>query len=267
MPEGTKAEDLVNNLMETFSDSDSKHKNVSFFEEEKSDFVTSHINRLFGRQKPVHHILGGGKSADVLLWRNKKMSASFLSGATSIWLIFEWLNYHFISILCFVLVVGMVGQFFWKNFSGVLNRSPSKVPRLVLREEFFVNIAKVIGSEVNRGLGFLQDVACSGNVKQFLVVVASLWSAAIIGSFCNFFTLLYLSFVSAHTLPALYEKYEDEVDNFLKKVLEQLQFNFRKLDSRVLSRIPTGRPREKKDLVRHPDGMLTQRRLQIQAPR
>ncbi|KAL0444764.1 UNVERIFIED_CONTAM: Reticulon-like protein B8, partial [Sesamum latifolium] len=151
------------------SDSVSPHKNASFFEEEKSDFVTSHINRLFGRQKPVHHILGGGKSADVLLWRNKKMSASFLSGATSVWLIFEWLNYHFISILCFVLVLVMVAQFFWKIFSGVLNRSPSKVPRLVLREEFCANIGKLIGSEVNRGLGFLQDVACSGNIKQFLV--------------------------------------------------------------------------------------------------
>lgn len=53
------------------------------------------------------------------------------------------------------------------------NRSPSKVPRLVMPEEVFVNIAKMIGTEVNRGLGFLQDVACGRNMKQFLVVLFS----------------------------------------------------------------------------------------------
>ena len=50
------------------------------------------------------------------------------------------------------------------------NRSPSEVPRLVLPDELFVNIGRSLGAEVNRGLQFLQDVACGGNLKQFLVV-------------------------------------------------------------------------------------------------
>ncbi|KAK6157918.1 hypothetical protein DH2020_012166 [Rehmannia glutinosa] len=181
MPEGITAEGLVNNIMETLSDSVSKHKKVSFFEEEKSNTVSSQFNRLFGREKPVHHLLGGGK-----------------------------------------------------------------LPRLVLPEEVFVNIGKIIGSEVNRGLSFLQDVACGGNIKQFVVVVASLWAAAIIGSWCNFLTVLYIGFVAAHTLPILYERYDDQVDAFVYNVLEQLQHNYRKLDSRVLSRIPTRNFRGKK---------------------
>lgn len=49
-------------------------------------------------------------------------------------------------------------------------RSSSKVPRLVLPDDLFVNIAITIGSEINQGLGFIQDVACGGNLKQFLVV-------------------------------------------------------------------------------------------------
>ena len=47
---------------------------------------------------------------------------------------------------------------------------PSEVPRLALPEDFFVNIAKTASAEVNRGLRFLQDVSCGGNLKQFLVV-------------------------------------------------------------------------------------------------
>ncbi|PIN20382.1 Reticulon [Handroanthus impetiginosus] len=240
MPEEITAESLVNNLMETISHSVSDHKNVPFFEENSSS-VKSQFNRLFGRDKPLHHLFGGGKSADVLLWRDKKISASVLTGATIVWVLFEWLNYHFLTLLCFVLVLGMLIQFVWANASGVLNRSPSSVARLVLPEEYFVNIGKLAGSEVNRGLCFLQDVACGGNIKQFLVAVACLCAAAIIGSWCNFLTVLYVGFIAAHTLPVLYERYEDEVDSFIDNVLKQLRHNYRKLDDRVLSRIPTRR--------------------------
>uniref|UniRef100_K7MRE5 Reticulon-like protein n=1 Tax=Glycine max TaxID=3847 RepID=K7MRE5_SOYBN len=142
MSEKTTADNLIENLVDTFVD---KKKSVSFFEDDKSDSVSSQINRLFGRQKPVHHVLGGGKSADVLLWRNKKISASVLTSATIVWVLFEWLNYNFLTILCFALVLVMLAQFLWSNASGMFNSSPSNVPRLVLPEELFVNIATVVG--------------------------------------------------------------------------------------------------------------------------
>jgi len=50
------------------------------------------------------------------------------------------------------------------------DRKPSKVPRFALPDDFFVNIATAVGAEVNRGLRFLQDVSCGGNLKRFLIV-------------------------------------------------------------------------------------------------
>ncbi|VFQ92701.1 unnamed protein product [Cuscuta campestris] len=246
MPEGITAEALLNNMMESFADSVPKQKTVSFFEEEKSRKVTEHFNRLFGRQKPVHHVLGGGRSADVLLWRNKKISASVLASATIMWLLFEWLDYHLLTLVCFALVLGMFLQFLWTHTSGLVTRSPSQVPRVVLPEEVFVNLAKMIGSEVNRGLGFLQDLACGGTSKQFLIAVACLLATAVIGTWCNFLTVVYIGFVGAHTLPVLYERYEDEVDNFAYSVFDRLHHNYRKLDSGFLSRIPKGKFKVKK---------------------
>ncbi|XP_020238944.1 reticulon-like protein B8 [Cajanus cajan] len=243
MSEKITAENLIESLVDTFVD---KQKSVPFFGGEKSDSVSSEINRLFGRQKPVHHILGGGKSADVLLWRNKKISASVLTGATVVWVLFEWLNYNFLTILGFVLVLVMLAQFLWSNASGMFNSTPSNVPRLVLPEELFVNIATVVGGEVNKGLRFLQDVACGGNLKQFLIVVGSLFAGAVVGSWCNFITVIYIGFVAAHTLPVLYEKYEDEVDNFVYKVLDQMQNHYRNLDASVLSKISKGKLKGKK---------------------
>ncbi|KDO44767.1 hypothetical protein CISIN_1g025770mg [Citrus sinensis] len=246
MPEKITAENILDNLVETISDKVQKQKAVSFFEEETSSSVTARFNRLFGRQKPVHHLLGGGKSADVLLWRNKKISASVLMGATAIWVLFEWLNYHFLTIVCFALVLGMLAQFFWVNISGLFNRSPSKVPRFVLPPEVFANIGTTVCANVNEALGLLQDISCGGKLKQLLVAVASLWVAAVIGSWCNLLTVLYIGFVAAHTLPVLYEKHEDKVDSFLNNVFQQLQNQYKKLDSGFLSKIPKGKFKGKK---------------------
>jgi len=246
MPEKTTAENILNNIVETLAESGSKQKSVSFFGEEKSNSVASQFNRLFGRQKPVHNLLGGGKSADVLLWRNKKVSASFLTGATAIWVLFEWLHYHFLTLLFFALVLGMLAQFIWSNASGLFSsgRSQTKVPRVALPKEMFVDIAITISAEVNRALRFLQDVACGGNIKQLLGVVGSLWAAAVLGSWFNFLTVLYVGIVAAHTLPVFYERYDDQVDSFVYKVLDQFQGQYSKLDAGFLSKIPKGKKHE-----------------------
>ncbi|XP_057433856.1 reticulon-like protein B8 [Lotus japonicus] len=236
MSEKITAANLLYNLVDTFAE---KGKVESFFENENSNSASSQVNKLFQRQKTVHHLLGGGKSADILLWRNKKISSSVLTGATTAWVLFEWLNYHFLTLLSFALVLGLLAQFLWSNASSLFNSTPSKVPRFILPEEFFVNIAHVVGDEVNRGLRFLQDIACEGNLKQLLIVVGSLWAGAVIGSWCNFLTVIYIGFVAAYTLPVLYERYEDEVDNFFYNFLEQIQNQYQKLDASVLNKIPT----------------------------
>ncbi|KAL3726593.1 hypothetical protein ACJRO7_031491 [Eucalyptus globulus] len=229
MPEKITAEDLFNEIVEKIAENVPKQKSVSFVEGDKADAVTSQFKRLFGCQKPIHRLFGGGKSADVLLWRNKNISAGVLAGATAIWVLLEWLDYHFLTLVCFALILGMLALFLWSNVSGLLSRSASKPPRLVVPNDVFVDFGKSVGAEVNQALKFLQDVALGGNLKQFLMVVGSLWAAAIIGGLCNFITVLYIGFAAGHTLPVLYERYEDQVNSFGDQVLDQLQHLYRKL--------------------------------------
>jgi hypothetical protein len=47
-------------------------------------------------------------------------------------------------------------------------------------------------------------------------------------------------------LPVLYERYDDEVDDFVHMALDQLQYNYRKLDAGFLSKIPKGKFKGKK---------------------
>ncbi|KAH0897685.1 hypothetical protein HID58_047253 [Brassica napus] len=153
----------------------------------------------------------------------------------------QWINVHFLSLVCYRLLLGTIVQFVWSNASGALNRSQSGVPRLVLPKDFFAEVGVTIGTEVNRGLMFLQDLACRGSLKQFLMAAIGLWLAAMIESCCNFLTVLYIGFVGAHTMPVLYEKYEDEVDGFVDSLLMKFHSHYKKMDTGFLSRIPSGR--------------------------
>ncbi|KAI6673515.1 hypothetical protein NL676_001421 [Syzygium grande] len=243
---GTMPENILNNIVESLAESIPKQDAAALFQEENPHSAAPFYNRLLNRQKTVHHVLGGGKCADVLLWRNKKISGSVLASATAIWVLFEWLNYHFLTLLFIALVLVMLAQFVWSSASGFFSRSSSQVPRLKLPEELFVNVGMAVGSEVNKALGFLQDVALSRDLKQFLVVVASLWAAAIIGSWCNFLTVLYVGFVAVHTLPVLYERYEDQVDSFACQLLGQFRNHYQKLDAGIFSKIAEAKLNTKK---------------------
>lgn len=84
-----------------------------------SSLVGLHILFLLTLSDSFHSL---SAAADVLLWRNKKISVGVLASATAIWILFEWLNYNFLPLICFALVIGMLAQFVWTNASGLLNR-------------------------------------------------------------------------------------------------------------------------------------------------
>ncbi|GAY51534.1 hypothetical protein CUMW_134910 [Citrus unshiu] len=60
--------------------------------------------RLLGSQRPIHDILGGGKVADVLLWKNITVSASLLIGMTVIWFLFE--------VIAILYIFSVIGTYF-----------------------------------------------------------------------------------------------------------------------------------------------------------
>ena len=54
------------------------------------------------------------------------------------------------------------------------------------------------------------------------------------------------AFVLLHTLPVLYEKYEDQVDPFVEKAMIEIKKQYAKFDEKVLSKIPRGPLKDKK---------------------
>ncbi|CAM8981494.1 unnamed protein product [Rhodiola kirilowii] len=208
--------------------------------------MRSKFNRLFGREKPVHKVLGGGKAADVFLWRNKKISAGLLGGVTAVWVLFELIEYHFLTLVCHVLIAAISIVFLWANATAVINKSPPPIPEYQINEEHFHQVISALRSDLNRGLALLHEIACGREVKKFLGVIAGLWVLSVAGSWFNFLTLFYITFVLLHTVPVLYEKYEDQVDSYAEKAMIEFKKLYSVFDAKVLSKIPRGPSKNKK---------------------
>ncbi|KAI5080608.1 hypothetical protein GOP47_0004478 [Adiantum capillus-veneris] len=204
--------------------------------------------RLFGRQRAVHDLLGGGHSADVLLWRKRNLSAGFLAVATVIWVLFEWIGYHFISVVSFFLLVAIVGLFAWSYAALMLNRDPPPVPKLELPDEVVLKVAKTLNMEINKMLNILHEIAIGKDPVRFAKLVGALALLVLFGSWFQFLTLFYLAIVAVHTLPVLYEKNEDVIDRYAQRALDELNNQFRKVDTSVLlSKIPRGPAAQKRE--------------------
>ncbi|KAK4436261.1 Reticulon-like protein B5 [Sesamum alatum] len=242
------AESLMDKITEKFHGSDSSSSDSDDNKDIKSAAaaVKSKIYRLFGREKPVHKVLGGGKPADIFLWRDKKITAGVLGVATAIWVLFELLEYHLLTLVCHILILALALIFLWSNASTFINKSPPKIPEIIVPEDIVLGIAAAFRIEFNRALAILREIASGRELKKFLAVIAGLWVLSILGNYFNFLTLFYICFVLLHTVPVLYEKYEDQVDAFAEKAEAELKKQYAVFNAKVLSKIPRGPLKDKK---------------------
>ncbi|KAG0454672.1 hypothetical protein HPP92_023634 [Vanilla planifolia] len=222
------------------SDDEKNHKSSS------DSSLKSKIHRLFGREKPLHQVFGGGKPADLFLWRDKKASALVLGVATAIWVLFELMEYHLLTLVCHSLILSLALLFLWANASTFINKSPPHIPQVSIPEDLAVNVALSLRFEINRALASLREIALGRDLKKFLSVIAGLWVVSILGGCLNFLTLFYIVFVLLHTVPFIYEKYEDKIDSFGEKASAEIKKQYAILDSKVLSKIPKGPLKDKK---------------------
>lgn len=181
-------EDKVESVTEKVKGDDSSSSNSG----DETSSLKSKVYRIFGREKPVHQVLGGGKPADVFLWKNKKVSGMVFGGATAIWLLFEVMEYYFLTLVCHGLIVLLVIMFLWSNATAFINKSPPKIPEVSISEELVRQVAASLRVEINRGFAVIRQIALGKDLKKFLLVIAGLWILSVLGTYSNFLTLFYI---------------------------------------------------------------------------
>lgn len=200
---------------------------------------TSKVYRLFGRDQPVHKLLGAGKAADIFLWRNKRSSAIVLGAGTALWFFFERLEYHLITLVCHLMIVSLAVLFLWSNASIFIHKAPLQIPQVAIPEECVIQVVSALRIEINRAFILLREIGTGRDLKKLLTAIAGLWVISVVGSWFNFLTLFYICFLSLFTLPLVYEKYEDQVDALAEKAMIEFKKQYAVLDAKVLSQIPT----------------------------
>lgn len=61
-------------------------------------------------------------AADVFLWRDKKVSAGVLGGATAAWVLFDGFEYNLLTLICHVLILALVGVFLWSTANTFIKK-------------------------------------------------------------------------------------------------------------------------------------------------
>ncbi|WVZ14837.1 hypothetical protein V8G54_012403 [Vigna mungo] len=202
--------------------------------------------KLFGHEKPIHQVLGGGKVADILLWRDRNLSAALLGGMTVIWFLFEIVEYNFVTLLCHISITTMLVLFIWSTAADIFKWKPPQIPDIILQESFFQSLAYILHRRFNQLLPMLLHISCGIDLPIFLLNIVSLYIFSVIGSYFSFVNLLYIGFLCVHTLPIVYERYEEEINNWVSDIIIVLRKNYRSFKKNYLNRIPRGPVKPKK---------------------
>ncbi|CAF1932635.1 unnamed protein product [Brassica napus] len=168
----------------------------------------------------VHNSLGGVfpfwcAVADLLLWRNRTGAVIVLVSSTVFWFLFERAGYNLLSFVSNVVLLLVAILFLWAKSASLLNRPLPPVPNMEIPEELAVKAADDIRVWINRVLSIASDITIARNPIRLLQVSLVLWAISYVGTFINSLTLVYIGILLSLSVPLVYEKYQDHIDDKL----------------------------------------------------
>ncbi|OIT31886.1 PREDICTED: reticulon-like protein B9 [Nicotiana attenuata] len=217
---------------------------TSYSSDSDNDFAPK--SKLLGRQRPIHSVLGGGRVADILLWRDKRFSAAILIAVAVMWFLFEVVDYTFVTLLCHVSITTMLIVFIWSAGADIFGWTPPSIPKDILQDTTFEDVASILHKKFNNFLSIFHFVACGNDAKLFFLAIISLYILSVFGNYISTLNLLFFGLLCVETLPFLYEKYEEEVDDIAYKLKRQMRKMCRKFNADFLGKIPRGTSKERK---------------------
>eukprot|EP00258_Populus_trichocarpa_P046754 XP_024462773.1 reticulon-like protein B14 [Populus trichocarpa] len=118
----------------------------------------------------MHAVLGRGKVADILSWKNKTLSGGILGGVTVLWVLFELTGYSLATFFCHILMLLMITLFTWSKSAGLTKRNPPTSNDIRLPESafrfFFDQINETILAFYKTSMG-QQVFACCATIPAF----------------------------------------------------------------------------------------------------
>ncbi|KAG8078493.1 hypothetical protein GUJ93_ZPchr0007g5406 [Zizania palustris] len=172
--------------------------------------------RLFGAQRSLHGLLGGGAVADVVLWRRTEVAGWSLAAVAASWVLFYCMpGYTLLSFVSSVLMIVLAVLFVWAKAARLLNRPPPPVPLIKISEDSMSKAAAAVGNTLNKALQGFENIALGKDSGLFYKMASILLVISIVGRVTDLITLVYACLVLVLTIPALVDKYEEHIASHL----------------------------------------------------
>ncbi|KAK7359497.1 hypothetical protein VNO77_01457 [Canavalia gladiata] len=212
-----------------------------------SDDAIDKTVKIFPYEKPVHQILGGGKVADILLWRDRNVSIAFLLGMTTIWFLFEVIEYNLVTFLCHIFIATMLILYIWSMVANILKWNGPQILETYLQDySYFLHLATIFHIRSNQILRTLLHISYGIDLSHFLLIIFSLYIFSVIGTYFSFVNLLYIGFICIQTLPIVYDRYKEELNNLAGHIIMDLRKKYRRIKKKYINKIPRGPVKDKK---------------------
>ncbi|PHU30519.1 Reticulon-like protein B16 [Capsicum chinense] len=156
---------------------DGRGNNGAYCAPSTSATAASSAYKLFGRQTSFHQMMGGGKAADIILWRRRRVSFGIIVAATVAWIIFEYSELPFLSVSSDVLLILIVLLFLRANYAAFREKQLPVLPELVLSEEMVNNAAASFRVKINYMLLMAHDITLGKDFKLFFKSLSHLTSS------------------------------------------------------------------------------------------
>ena len=162
--------------------------------------------------------------ADVIAWKDPKVSGAILGALTMLYVLFEKSGYTLISILAYTKLLAVVGCFVYANAMSVMGKPAPTVPKLEVSEESLKGLAVAAASAINAASAVAYRLALGQDIVLTAKAVAALYVVGKVGAWFHVLTLVYLVCFAALTVPkgadCVYAKYHAEIDAFAVKANE-----------------------------------------------
>ncbi|XP_010542160.1 PREDICTED: reticulon-like protein B14 isoform X2 [Tarenaya hassleriana] len=180
--------------------------------------------------------------ADIIFWRNKKLSAAVLLAFTLVWFLFEVVEYPFVTLLCQILLISMFIFLIWSYIGSteLIHRKPPSMNDLRISESTW----RFLFAKINWFIMKVYDLSSGKDFRLFVLAVASLWILSVVGNYFSSLTLLYIVFLCLETIPVLYEKYQGELNYVASRSGRDAKKLFDELNTKVISKIPKAHVRK-----------------------
>ncbi|XP_062075454.1 reticulon-like protein B13 [Humulus lupulus] len=174
---------------------------------------------------------------DIFFWKKKKQSLLVLLVSTATWVLLQFYQFNFVTVLSWMTMFIVVSLFLWGNLLRLFGKEPPDLSREEITVESALKVALALRTCTEESIRWMFRVGAESDLTTFALNLGGLWLLSQVGNYFDFLTLHYIGIVMGMTFPVIYAKYEDNIKRLREGVKKQLKRYYDMFDEKVIKKV------------------------------